>query len=42
MQGMAGHPYDKAMAEYHAFEHLRDAEGWDARRFAAGGGGRQE
>ena len=27
-QGMAGHPYDKAMAEYHAFEHLRDAEGW--------------
>ena len=28
-QGMAGHPYDKAMAEYHAFEHLRDAEGWE-------------
>ncbi len=26
--GMAGHPYDKAMAEYHAFEHLRDTEGW--------------
>ena len=26
--GMAGHPYDKAMAEYRAFEHLRDTEGW--------------
>ena len=29
LKGMAGHPYDKAMAEYHAFEHLRDAEGWE-------------
>ena len=28
-QGMAGHPYEKAMAEYHAFEHLRDTEGWE-------------
>ena len=28
-QGMAGHPYEKAMAEYHAFERLHDEEGWE-------------
>ena len=27
-QGVSGHPYEKAMAEYAAFERLRDAEGW--------------
>ena len=27
-QGVSGHPYEKAMAEYAAFEHLRDEEGW--------------
>ena len=28
-QGVSGHPYEKAMAEYHAFERLRDEEGWE-------------
>ncbi len=27
--GVNGHPYENAMAEYHAFEHLRDEEGWE-------------
>ena len=27
-QGVSGHPYEKAMAEYAAFERLRDTEGW--------------
>lgn len=27
-KGMSDHPYDKAMAEYAAFEHLAAAEGW--------------
>lgn len=27
-QGVSGHPYEKAMAEYAAFERLRDMEGW--------------
>lgn len=27
-KGVSDHPYDKAMAEYRAFERLRDAEGW--------------
>ena len=27
-KGMSDHPYDKAMAEYAAFEHLAKAEGW--------------
>lgn len=26
--GVQGHPYEKAMAEYRAFERLRDEEGW--------------
>lgn len=26
--GVKGHPYDKAMAEYAAFERLRDEQGW--------------
>ena len=29
-QGVSGHPYDKAMAEYAAFERLRDEQGWTA------------
>lgn len=27
-KGMSDHPYDKAIAEYRAFEHLRDTQGW--------------
>ena len=27
-KGMSDHPYDKAMAEYAAFEHLQQTEGW--------------
>lgn len=27
-QGMSGHPYEKAMAEYAAFERLEREEGW--------------
>ena len=29
-QGVHGHPYEKAMAEYTAFEKLREREGWEA------------
>ena len=28
-KGMSDHPYDKAMAEYAAFEHLTETEGWE-------------
>ena len=28
-QGMSGHPHDKALAEYAAFERLAETEGWD-------------